>query len=257
MKVRNIIPNDKISKYVDRVMVIETRQITTPFILPLYPNGIPVILFKSVRGKLGNDNSHHLTLFGQTVVPELLTLTDEFTLIAYFFKPYSLIPLFGVSAQELTDKPIDLNLLFPQKSIALQERLLNTDAIKDMITLLDNFIFSLITKSKTECPLIKYATTRIVNNPSKESLAVVQKELHITERTFQRIFERNIGVAPNLYRRICQFNSAFTQLNKRIHHKLSDIAFENGYADQSHYIRAFREFTNITPKEYLQFASEP
>jgi AraC-like DNA-binding protein len=70
------------------------------------------------------------------------------------------------------------------------------------------------------------------------------------------MFERNIGVAPNLYRRICQFNSAFTQLNIRNHQKLSDIAFQNGYADQSHYIRSFKEFTNITPKEYLQFASE-
>src|SRR5258705_5337209 len=125
MKVSNIMPGDKISKYVDRILVIEENQITTPFILPLYANGVPTILFKSVRGKLGNDNSNHLTLFGQTVLPESLTLTDDFTLIAYFFKPYTLISLFGVPAQELTDKPIDLNLLSPQKSIVLQERLLN------------------------------------------------------------------------------------------------------------------------------------
>lgn len=177
-------------------------------------------------------------------------------MIAYFFKPYTLLSLFGVSPQELTDKPIDLNLLFPQRSVVLQEILLNVGSIKEMIILLDDFIFGLITRSKTECPLIKYATTRIANDPSKESLVVVQKELHITERTFQRLFERNIGVAPNLYRRICQFNSAFTQLNNRNHHKLSDIAFQNRYADQSHYIRSFKEFTNITPKEYLQFGSE-
>jgi AraC-like DNA-binding protein len=37
---------------------------------------------------------------------------------------------------------------------------------------------------------------------------------------------------------------------------LSDIAFENGYADQSHYVRAFKEFTNITPKDYLKFAEQ-
>ena len=256
MKVSNPIPGDKISKYVDRILVIEENHVTSPFILPLYANGVPTILFKSVKGKLGNDNSSHLTLFGQTILPESLTLTEDFTLIAYFFKPYALLSLFGVQAQELTDNPIELNLLSPQKSIVLQERLLNADRIEEMIHLLDDFIFSLITKSKTECPLIKYATTHIANDPSKKSLTAVQKELHITERTFQRMFEKNIGVAPNVYRRICQFNSAFTQLNKRNYHKLSDIAFENGYADQSHYIRAFREFTNITPKEYLQFGAE-
>jgi len=65
-----------------------------------------------------------------------------------------------------------------------------------------------------------------------------------------------VGVAPNLYRRICQFNTAFVQLNRRRHQKLSDIAFQNGYADQSHYIRSFKEFTHITPSEYLKFGSE-
>ena len=256
MKARNIIPCEKISRYVDRILVIENYEITFPFILPLYANGVPTILFKSVKGKLGNDNSHHLTLFGQTVLPESLTLTDEFILIAYFFKPYTLLSLFGVSAQELTDRPIDLNLLFRQRSTELQERLLNACSVENMIFLLDDFIFGLISSAKTECPLIKYATTKIAKDPSKESLVLVQKELHITERTFQRIFERNIGIAPNLYRRICQFNSAFTQLSNRRHQKLSDIAFQNGYADQSHYIRSFREFTNITPKEYLHFGHE-
>jgi AraC-like DNA-binding protein len=255
MKVRNLLPADKIAEYVSRILVIEKNQITTPFILPLYANGVPTILFKSVKGKLGNDNSSHLTLFGQTVSPESLTLTEGFTLIAYFFKPYTLLSLFGVQAHELTDRPIDLNLLFPQETIILQERLLNAGTLEDMITLLDNYVFSLISQSKTECTLVKYATSQIANNPSKESLLVVQKELHTSERTFQRMFERNIGVAPNLYRRICQFNSAFTQLNNRRHHKLSDIAFQNGYADQSHYIRAFKEFTNITPKEYLRLGS--
>ncbi|MEP7373220.1 MAG: helix-turn-helix domain-containing protein [Chitinophagaceae bacterium] len=257
MKVRNLVPDDRISSYVDRILVIENNNITTPYILPLYANGVPTILFQSVKGKLGDDNSNHLTLFGQTVLPESLILSEDFTLVAYFFKPYTLLSLFGVSPHELTDKPIDLNVLSSLKPGELQERLLNAGTTENMIALLDDFIFKLIARSEMESSLIKYATIQIAGNPSKESLLTVQKELHLTERTFQRMFEKNIGVAPNIYRRICQFNAAFTQLNNRKHHKLSDIAFQNGYADQSHYIRAFREFTNITPKEYLRFGSEP
>ena len=257
MKAGNIIPNQKIAAQVDRILVIESTPITTPFILPLYANGVPTILFKSVKGKLGKDNAGHLLLFGQTVLPESLTLPEEFTLIAYFFKPYTLLPLFGVPPRELTDRPIDLSLVFPQASAKLQEQLLNAGTVTNMIALLDDFIFNLISRSKTACPLIKYATTQIANAPSKGSLATVQKQLHVTERTFERMFEKNVGITPTLYRRICQFNSAFTQLNDRSHHKLSDIAFQHGYADQSHYIRAFREFTNITPKEYLGFGSTP
>lgn len=56
----------------------------------------------------------------------------------------------------------------------------------------------------------------------------VPKELRITERTFQRRFERKVGVVPNLELQICQFNSAFTQLNNRNYHKFSNIAFLSG-----------------------------
>jgi len=257
MKVQNLLPVNKIAEYVDRILVIENNQVTTPFILPLYANGVPNLLFKSVKGKLGNCNANYLTLFGQTVFPETLTLPEDFILIAYFFKPFSLITLFGTAAPELTNKPIDLDLLYPQKTVALQERLLNADTVEGMLALLDDFIFDLITRSKNKCPLVKYASDQIANNPSKESLVLVQKDLHITERTFQRMFEKNIGIAPGLYRRICQFNAAFVQLNTRNFQKLSDIAFHNGYADQSHYIRVFKEFTNITPKDYLNFGRRP
>jgi AraC-like DNA-binding protein len=255
MKVKNLKPSDKIAEYVERILIIDNYQITKPFSLPLFANGLPTLLFKSAKGKIGNSYTSNLTLFGQTIFPETINFTEDFTLVAYFFKPYALISLFGVTANELTDKPIDLNLLAPQKTIKLQEQLLNALTIENMVVLLDNYVFNLISNSKNDLPVIKYATNKIVSNPSKEILLQTQKELHFTERTFQRMFEKNIGIAPILYRRVCQFNSAFQQLNTGKYSKLSDLAFENGYADQSHYIRSFKEFTKLTPKEYLNFGS--
>jgi AraC-like DNA-binding protein len=255
MRATNHIPAEKISDYVHGILVIENYQVTNPFILPLYANGSPTLLFQTAKGKI-KGNANNLTLFGQTVFPETLTITDNFILIAYFFKPFALFSLFGLSAQEMTDSPIDLNLLTPKKTLELRERLLNADSVETMIMLLDNYIYSLIVKVKADFQVIKFATTEIARYSYKEALISVRNELYITERTLQRMFEKNIGVSPNLYRRICQFNAAFEQLNRRRFSKLSDIAFENGYADQSHYIRAFKEFTAITPKEYLNFGDQ-
>jgi AraC-like DNA-binding protein len=257
MKVRNLTPNDNIAAYVERVLVIEDHQITSPFSLPLFANGSPTLVFSSVRGTIKNNPVTNLTLFGQTILPEALTFTEDFTLIAYFFKPYSLSSIFGVTGMELTDKPVDLNLLAPKVTIRLQEQLLNAGSTKHRLALLDNYIAGLIAVAQSDCPILKYATTKIAHDSSAEILSLVQKELYVTQRTFQRLFEKQIGLSPNLYRRIRQFNSAFQQLNSRGFHKLSDIAFRNGYADQSHYIRSFKEFTNLTPNEYLHFGSRP
>jgi AraC-like DNA-binding protein len=241
-------PTDKVSEYVEDILVIENNNVTAPFCLPLFANGTPTLLFHTAQGRF-NKNTGHLTLFGQTVLPDKLQIKENFILIAYFLKPFSLISLFGISAQELTDKPIDFNLL--SKRTGLQEQLLNSNTPGEMILVLDKYISSLPQKNNRDRPLIEYATLKIFSNPGKQVISRIQKDACVTERTLQRMFEKNIGVSPNQFRKIHQFNKAFHQLNNKQFHNLGDIAYDHGYADQSHYIRAFREFTNITPKEYL------
>lgn len=256
MKVYSPLPNKKVSDYVQRILIIENFQVTNPVVIPLYANGTPTLLFQTSKGQI-NGNSNYLTLFGQTVFPEMLRLEDSCTLIAYFFEPYSLYSLFGISPQELTDNPINLNLLEHSRALQLQEQLLNAPSTAAMLKLIDDYVFSLITKIKSTVQLIKFATTKIVENSSKAALKDVQNELCVTERTFQRIFDKYIGIPPNQFRKVCQFHAAFQQLQERRFAKLSDIALEHGYFDQSHFINSFKEFTSITPKEYLKLMEPP
>ncbi len=253
MRTFNPVPHPRIADYVQRILVLENFKVSSPFVLPLYANAAPTLLFQTAKGEIGRQ-TNHLTLFGQTVFPETLTIRDNFILIAYFFKPFALYSLFGVSAHELTDSPIDLKLLAAKQTVELNERLLNAGSTTEMISLLDDYIYGLITKVKSDLRVIKFVTDQIAANPSREILVNIQKETYLTERTFQRLFEKNIGISPNLFRWVSQFNAAFHQLNSPRFTKLSDIAFEHGYADQSHYIRAFKEFTNITPGDYLRFS---
>ena len=256
MKAYYLKPPDNISKHVQEILVLEHHGVIEPFVLPLFANGMPTLLFQTAKGYI-KTNSNYLTLFGQTIFPETLTLNESFTLVAYFLKPHSLISLFGISAQELTDNPIDLNSLSHCKTTNIQEQLLNAASITQMLELLDNYLLNLATNIKFHIPLLEYATKKIVQNPNHQILRKVQNELYVTERTFQRLFERNVGVSPNQFRRICQFNNAFQQLNRDRTKSLSEVTFHNGYADQSHFIRTFREFTSVTPTEFLNYGTIP
>jgi AraC-like DNA-binding protein len=257
MKVKNLKPNVQIADYVERLLVIENTLSNDSFSLPLFANGSPTLLYISPKAIMGNRRASHLTLFGQTILPDTLTFSGGFLLIAYFFKPYTLNSVFGITAPELTDSPVDLQLVAPRKTAELETQLLNAGSTKRMLTLLDQFVAGLIADTRFNCPGIRYAANKIAEQPTPEILGRVQNELHVTERTFQRMFEKNIGISPNLYRRVCQFNSAFQQLNNRNFSKLSDLAFHNGYADQSHFVRAFKEFTHLLPTEYLSLGEQP
>ena len=111
--------------------------------------------------------------------------------------------------------------------------MLNSDTASEMILVLDNYIFSLIPKNNKDKPLIK-AAEKISKSPTKHILSEIQKDICVTERTLQRIFEKNIGVSPNQFRKIHQFSRSFRQLNNRQFQNLSDIAYDNDYADQKH-----------------------
>ena len=109
-----------------------------------------------------------------------------------------------------------------------------------MIEMLDNYILMLITKVKSDYLLIRAATELIIKDNPNRILKEIQDKLHIIERTFQRPFADQIGLSPVKYRRIVQFDKAFQQLNRSNFKSLTDIALNNEYADQSHFIRAFK-----------------
>ncbi len=252
---RNYIPDKRIADFVDSILVIENTEVKKYPLLPLFANGKPTLLFQTTKISI-NNSANYLTLFGQTILPQQIEFNDNYVLIAYFFKPTALSFIFNLSARELTDNPVNLNLIHQSKSNLLQDKLLHANSIDEMLDLLNDYIFSMTVKIKTDHNLIKHATTLIEKKPTKEILRMTQEKLCITERTFQRIFENEIGVSPNQFRRIVQFNSAFNQINLNRHKLLTDIAYSCGYADQSHFIRAFREFTNMTPSEYLRLGND-
>src|SRR5688572_8285715 len=252
MKTQIFIPQLSISKYVGSILVIENYDQRNNFILPLYANGSPTLVFNTSKATSKNKNVDHLTLYGQTINPGELSITDGFTLIAYFLYPNALTSLFGIEAKELTDGCMELTFLKQAKEYNLQEQLLNTRMLNFRLDLLNNFIKKLADNAIAIDSKTEFATKAINKSKGQISLQNIQHELGITERTLQRIFDTNVGISPKMYRRVCQFQSAFQKLNQYQFSKVSDIAYEHGYADQSHFIRVFKEFTNITPREYLK-----
>ena len=68
MNVLYLKPAEKISRYVQAILVIEKGQMTGAFRLPLFANGTPTLLFSTTPGQIGT-NTYQLMLFGQTVMP--------------------------------------------------------------------------------------------------------------------------------------------------------------------------------------------
>jgi len=252
MKLRSIFPNDAVSSYIHEIIVIEDDRLLQDMIIPLVAKGYPSIVFQSTRSKT-KGTVEQLVLYGQNVQPFQFHASGNLFLIAYFLHPYLLKYFFGFNAWEIKGLCIDVGGMRPAKSMNLVEQLVNARSLSARLRLMDAYVRKLSAASHgQDDKAIIWSTREIVKSHGLVSLKTLQSELCITERTFQRLFESHIGVPPKLFRKICQFNAAFGQFNKGQYKRLSDIAYDHGYSDQSHFIRVFKEFTLLTPGDYLE-----
>ncbi|HEU0297642.1 MAG TPA: AraC family transcriptional regulator, partial [Anaerolineales bacterium] len=59
-------------------------------------------------------------------------------------------------------------------------------------------------------------------------------------------------VAPKQYLKIMRFQKAILEIEKGTTMHWSEIALQNGFYDQAHFIHEFRAFSGFTPGEYIK-----
>ncbi|HMH22788.1 MAG TPA: helix-turn-helix transcriptional regulator [Puia sp.] len=223
-------------------------------------DGCPGIIFQHP-----DDGAFHMEnkplpgmiLYGQTTKHAELCLTGNFNTIGIYFYPHALKAVFGVNAEELTDDCMDLNLTGGTKDFFLPEQLSDAASALGQIEILTDYLCLQVGKNDRQPDeLMQYAVSQLIHTKGNISLGALQNELRITERSFERRFKRHVGISSKLFSRICRFQASLAQLRNSDYDKLSDIAFENEYADQSHFIRSFKEFAGVSPNRYQEDYNE-
>ena len=238
--------------YIRTVLVLEGFTEPDAEAVPLFTNGMPALFCHTQKDESGNEELKQLTLFGKSTAADCWNANTDSTIIAYFFKPFTLAAMFNIAAVKLAGAPLDLCNWNAHKANALTMQLYYAGSTQQKTAVLDNLLIQQLQQHSAACEMITYATDHIMYNSGNYSLSATLEKLDMHERTFQRIFKKYVGVTATQYRRICQFQLSFAQVRAGQFDKLTDVAYDNGFADQSHFIRSFREFTQLTPNDYLK-----
>ena len=250
MQYKQITPPDYLRQWVRFFWALETDSEVSQVLNPL-ADGCPGIIFQHASDGQFHDPAKHLMpeifLYGQTIRCAPLCLNGKFRTVGVCFYPSALKSLFRFNASELTDSCVDLTLVMDQ----LKEPLANSMSLSEKIDIFSSRIWDVVRKKEpAEDKATDFAIRRIVESNGTIQLRKLQKELQLSERGLQRRFDQYVGISPKLFSRVCQFQASLTQLRKSAFHNLSDNAFDNGYADQSHFIRTFKEFAGFSPLQF-------
>jgi AraC-like DNA-binding protein len=149
-----------------------------------------------------------------------------------------------MGADELTNQMPDINMIYRSN---LAERLRNRTQL-ERVAVLDSFLLGKMTKGSLDFTVQSIIHKKEVVDDKK----MLASPLRISGRQLQRRFKKQVGVSFKRYQRISRFEMALKQLATVHYSKLTSLAFELGYTDQSHFIKEFQEFAGMSPYRFMR-----
>lgn len=225
----------------------------------IIPSGFPGLIFQHDNGNPSvhlSDGYRYPLAFaqGQDTRPCVNIDKGSSSIVGVRLSPTGLKSLFHIDSHEATDAVIPLDDL---AGYNLTEQLLHASGTFEVINLLSEFLLNRIRNMRFQDMLVEQSIEEILKNIDWTTPRFLSNRFYISPRQLQRRFKYFIGVSPERYIQILKFQKSINVIQQNHFKSLTDIAYELGYSDQSHFIRQFRSFSGLAPKEALKHLSQP
>jgi AraC-like DNA-binding protein len=161
------------------------------------------------------------------------------------FYPFSQIPLSEFKNQVLGAHDIGL-----KTSNCITEQLKETPDIFARLTILENKLASLLIQNG-QLPEDFRRIFNVLKQSDTHQIHEFCIQNNIGARRLERMYNKYVGISANTYGTLNRFHSSLNQLIYNKYEKLSDLAYDNGYFDQTHFIKEFKRFAGNTPKNFV------
>jgi AraC-like DNA-binding protein len=184
----------------------------------------------------------------------MVNFTGSYHTFIIQFKANGLNTIFRMPMYEFTDKIFTAEDVFGKQTNALHEQLLNAADIQQMASFADNFLLSFLNKQKKIAIAhdgITAIAKELYNTTSLLSVAQYASKANMSIRTFERRFTEQAGVSCKFYTKLMRFNEAVKIKSMQPKKTWTSIAYDCGYFDQMHLIKAFKQFANESPSSFF------
>lgn len=249
---KQIINENNLNLFIKEIFVLEGDEGKS--LLPFFADGYPGIIYCQTKNNAvllpQIKELSTFFLYGQTIKPIELLMDGPYRLIVFQLYPFAPGLLFDVDTKDLNDDCYDLSKINASKLKNPTEHLTTIFDKKLQIELVVQFLSKLAQKKGREkYQEIQVASQTIVQHKGIITVSKLAQLLNVSERTLQRKFKKYVGISPKKFAKIIQFQASLQQISEDTSSKLTDVVYENGYADQSHFIRNIKRFTGKKPSE--------
>ena len=191
-------------------------------------------------------------VLGQTIEPFYIEPTGFVNTFAIRFYPYGFANFVTMPIKDLANKETPIELLFGAYTAKeLEQKIIHAADTKQRIEIIENFLLEKLNDKITIDNIVKQTVEALLSSNGTESITTILKEDLSKRRQLERNFKKQIGISPKQLGKVIRLQTALKMLLNKKKDNLTNIAYESEYFDQAHFIKDFKEFTGINPKEFL------
>lgn len=169
------------------------------------------------------------------------------------FKPGGSYPFFGIPAHLFSNAHYSLDTFFGREYTLLEEQVYEAPDHTARIDLIEHFLLKKLqnTKFVKDYHFVKSFTQHLFRDTSPR-ISQLSRQFHTNYKTVERKFKKITGLSPSELAKIKRVNNAVQFMYSSHTVSLTETAYACGYYDQSHFIREFKQTTDLTPREFLK-----
>lgn len=191
-----------------------------------------------------------MNIVGQMTKPYFICPTGPLEMLGIRFYPHTAHHFFDFPLDEIKDKVLKTAEIWGKDAEQLEEILHLASNISEAINSIESFLLKKILPDQTD-QLLAFALHEIMSSGGKLSIKRLCEDTTYGRRSLEMKFKKRIGLSPKVLCRIIRFQQIFKYWSHE-NSSLTTLAYQSGYADQSHFIRDFKQFTGISPSKYKQ-----
>ena len=171
--------------------------------------------------------------------------------IGVHFKPWGLAPFLPMPAAELCDRPVTVEQIWGRRATAeLRDRLATANGPHEMLTLLEQELMRRW-RETAGLGLVRHASSVIATTRGAVAIGDLTAAAGVSSTQLAHRFKELVGVTPKRLARSQRFAATVLAIDPAEPIDWGGVAAGAGYFDQAHFGHEFREFTGLTPTQYI------
>jgi AraC-like DNA-binding protein len=258
MPVHFATPSKTLAPYIKRYWAIENvLDKGEVCVQRITPTGLSeLILYFTQRPKILTDNknlSDTVALYGHQNGFYDMELTGNLSVFSIVFQPQGLMQFFDFPLSEICNRNVSLKDINGQEGRDLEEKMNEAITFQQRVNIVETYLSDLLKSNfdNFEFRRINHIAELIKQTCGSININQMASEACLSRKQFERVFAENIGISPKQYLKIIRFQYAIFQKQKNNKLTMTELTYESGYFDQSHFINDFKSLSGLTPKQYF------